>query len=220
MGLATAVARSFGRGKQTQTAGTEILEFIPPKPTRRPKITRIDYTNLGTAHTGTVMGALGKTKTVGVQVAGAVSLVLARDPGKYATNFAADGRGVPSVADNLIAANDFVAVRKPDGTWLVAKPSAASTNADGTVTLTVSALPTGGIAAGADVWFFGINTDTNPNTNKAHEVFPFPASVQQVYGGSDAPIAEAWGLGEPLLFHDGNATNAGTLNEIQGVYGL
>src|SRR5688572_30662455 len=54
------------------------------------------------------MHPLGFTRVLDDALASATSLRLARDPGNYAANAITDQRGTaPSVANNLIAANDY-----------------------------------------------------------------------------------------------------------------
>lgn len=212
--------RSFAVPKQTQTAGTVIKDVIPPLQNLRTKLALLKYTVSTTAHTITVLRPLAKTTVKTAAAASATSLIITRDPGNYSANATLDQKQfTPSVANNLIAANDWFAVRKPDGTWLLDKPSAATTNADGSVTLTVSALPTGGIAAGADFFFFGITTDTNPQDNKAHPSFASGTSQTITFGDGSSSLVEGYNLGDPLMLHSDNATAAGTLEQAAGFYG-
>lgn len=192
---------------------------------RKTKVTNIDYLAGGTAHTITAMRPLGATVVVSDAAAGATSLVIKRDPGAYAANALADKRPVPSVADNLIAANDTILVEQPDGILLLTIPSAAATDAsggatNGQVTLTVSALPTGGIKANAAVWFFGLITDIDPRTGVAHPTFltgtgasPLPTTANQ-----GCSLVETLGKNEPMILQSNNATATGAFNTVSGVY--
>lgn len=212
--------RSFFVPQTSVAFGTAITAFIPPMQNQRTKIALMKYTAAGTAHTVTVLRPLAKTTVKTAAAASATSLVITRDPGNYSANATLDQKQfTPSVANNLIAANDYFLVRKPDNTYLLATCSAATTNADGSVTLTVSALPTGGIAAGADFWFFGITTDTNPNDNKAHPAWAAPASATTTYGDGSSSVVETIGMTEPMMIYSNNATATGTLEMVSGFYG-
>lgn len=213
--------KSFGRPLKTATADTAFTSLIPPARRLRTKLTKTSYTAGGTAHTLTCMTPLARTYVYSAAAAAATSLVIARDPGNYSANALADGRPfTPSTANNLIAANDYIVVMKPDGTFLVTQPSGASTDATtGRVTLTVSALPTGGIAANAPVWFLGAIGDTNPQTAEAHFQFTMTASTTTTIGDGIGAFLVTPSFDEPILLHSGNATAAGTLLYATGIYG-
>jgi hypothetical protein len=217
---AVGFAQSFFRPRITQSADTVITTLCPPRHKLRTKITKVAYTSAGTQHTLTFMRPLGRTTVYAAAAAAATSLVLTRDPGKYTVDV--NGRTkawTPSVSNNLIAASDYIVVRKPDGTFLVTTPSVVATDEDGLVTLTVSALPTGGIAAGADVWFLGVIGDTDPNTNETHPAYAPTTSATTTYGDNAGSFVETFGLDEPILIHSGNATAAGKIEYVQGIYG-
>lgn len=218
---AAGLAKTFFRPKKSVAFGTAFQTFIPPgSPKLRAKVLYWKYTVGAATHTVTFMRTMATTKVKTAAIAGATSLVIARDPGNYSANATADGKAyTPSVANNLVAANDWLAVLKPDGTWLVFQPSAASTGTDGSVTLTVSALPTGGIAANAPVHFFGAAGDTDPKTNEAHPSYGPTASATTAYDAQGGSLVETVYPGDAMLFNSDNPTATGTLEYIAGIYG-
>lgn len=212
--------RSFYVPPQTQAFGTAIADYIAPTPSLRTKLALLKYTAQGTAHTVYVMRPLAKTTVYADAIAGATSLVITRDPGNYSANATADQKQfTPSVANNLIASGDYHLFRKPDGTFVFGTNSGATTNANGTVTLTVSALPTGGVKAGADFWFFGVFGDTNPADNRANPGFLTGTGAAFTFGDGSSSLVESYGVNEPLAIYSANGTAAGTLNQASGFYG-
>lgn len=224
---------SFSRPRNTIAFGTIITSLIQPRNKKRTKITTLKYTAAGTAHTLTILRALAKTKVVTAVAAAGTSVVLARDPGNYSANFAADllagpnsqgvqqggfPGGTPVVANNLIASGDFLAIQMASGFFNLATVSAASTAVSGQCTVTVGAAPTGGYPAGADVYFFGTTTDTHPITGEAHPAFSGAASATTTLDNYGGEVAASFGVDEPLLFHSNNATATGVLESISGVY--
>lgn len=226
---------TFSRPRNTIAFGTIITSLIQPRNKTRAKITTLKYTAAGTAHTLTVLKALAKCKVVTAVAASGTSVVLNRDPGNYSANFALDalkgpntdgtqaagftGGLTPIVANNLIASGDFLAIQTANpNVFNLASVSAASTAANGQCTVTVGAAPTGGYPAGAEVYFFGTTTDSHPITGEAHPQYAGTASVQVSHDASGGEVAAAYGIDEPLLFHSDNATAAGTLDIISGVY--
>jgi hypothetical protein len=230
---------TFSRPKKTQTAGTIITSLIQPRNKMRTKVTTLKYTAAGTAHTLTILRPLSKVKIVTAVAAGGTSYVLSRDPGNYSANatldalkgpnsdgaqFALSGNngGTPIVANNLIASGDFLAIQTAQpGTFFLATVSGSpATAANGQCTVTATAAPTGGVPAGAEVYFFGTTTDTHPVTGEAHPAYTGAASVTTTIDGNGGEVASAFGVDEPLLIHSDNATAAGTLELATGVYSV
>jgi hypothetical protein len=227
-------AKSWFLPRNTVAFGTVITDFVPPMGNVKTKMTYISYTAAGTAHTVTILRSLAKTNVRVAAAASATSLILNRDPGNYSGNATLDGRSyTPSVANNLIAANDYILVQKADGGWLLTTCSAVSTDTTtaanasddgkyqataGRVTLTVAALPAGGILAGAPVYFFGITTDTHPVDNKANPILAAGASVTTTRGDGTWVFVESVGENEPLMVHSNNATATGILENASGIY--
>lgn len=234
-----AVLDTYAVPRQTQTAGTAIVALVPPRKWRKTKLTFLQYTSAGTAHTGTIMKELARTTLFAAAAGAAVTLVLNRDPGKYSTDPTMggvgpnppvagqpQGRGItPSVADNLIAANDYIVLALADGTFLVTKPSAAVTDSTtGRVTLTVAAIPASGANAGATVWYMGITTDLDPQTGVANGAVLKPTvSATTVFpnaaGAGGAVIEQSRRPDSPLLIFFDNITAAGTLDMAAANYG-
>lgn len=213
---------SFAIDKATATAGTAYQTLIPPRKKKRTKLTFLQITCGGTAHTGTIMRELSRTTTAAAAASGATSLVLTRDPGKYASLPEWRNRGItPNTSDNAIAANDWIVVLYDDGTYAAMKPSAVATDsATGYVTLTVSALA-GSIRAGQTVWFMGITTDTDPHTGKVHDAFAIAASATTVWPNAAAGgsvIAQSWHMESPIFINVNNATAASTIDAGAGIY--
>ena len=228
---------SFSRPKKTATAGTVITSLMQPRAKTRLKVTTAKYTASTTAHTLTFLRALAKTKIATAVAAGGTSYVLARDPGNYSANFAADAQkgpntdgaqangtaiGSPLASNNLIASGDFLAIQLNQKAvfFLATVSGTPATASNGQVTLTATAAPTGGVPANAEVYFFGTTTDVHPLTGEANPAFTGTASATTTLDGYGSEIASAYGSDEPLLFHSDNATAAGTLELITGVYGV
>lgn len=235
---------TFSRPRKTIAFGTIITSLIQPKNKARTKITTLKYTAAGTAHTLTILRALAKCKVVTAVAAGGTSVVLNRDPGNYSANFLADAQKGPNtdgtqaagfvagqivagsqpgltplVANNLVASGDFLAIQTAvPSVFYLAAVSGAATAANGQVTVTVTAAPTGGIPANAEVYFFGTTTDSHPLTGEAHPAFSGTASVTTTLDGNGGEVVASFGLDEPLLFHSDNATATGVLELITGVY--
>lgn len=232
---------TFSRPRATIAFGTIITSLIQPRNKSRTKITTLKYTAAGTAHTLTILRSLAKVKIVTAVAASGTSYVLSRDPGNYSVNFAADNLkgpntdGVqyagtvaggspglqPLTANNLIASGDFLAIQTANpAVFFLAAVSAAATAANGQVTVTATAAPTGGVPAGADVYFFGTTTDVHPLTGEAHPAFSGTASTTTTLDGNGGEVVASVGTDEPLLFHSNNATATGVLETITGVYSL
>lgn len=210
MTLNAGALNTWSKGKKTETAGTIISHLIPPRNNRKTKLTAFEVTVGATAHTLTVLRPLNTTTLSAAAAAAQTVVVLAADPGSYTSK---------RTANNLIAANDWLAFETPDGTYWFEKVSSVTTNADGTVSVTLANnVPTGGLKAGAKVWFFGVAADTDPNTGEAHPAFTLAASGianQEATNG----LAESIHTYEPLLVQCNNATNASVIEYLSGCYG-
>lgn len=227
---------TFELPRKSVAFGTAFTSIVKPRNRRKPKVTLFKYTDGGTAHTLTWMAPLARTKITTAIAASGTAAILARDPGNYSANFAADALigpntagplgyigpiGSPVVANNLIAASDWILIQGAgQDNWHLTLISAPTTNADGTVSLTLTtAAPTGGIPAGATVFFLGITTDSHPVTGLAHYATTSGAGTSQTsYDANGGALVEPWGLGEPLVFHSNNATATGSLDYATGVY--
>lgn len=232
---------AFCLGSKTASAGTAITHFVPPyrgdsgAPVmhkkvngRRPHLhgvahlTDLVYAAGSTAHDVVLMRPLNYAYVNGAVAANSTSVVLADDPGVYSTNYKyplPGGQSAPAcTADNAIAGSDYVAVQLVDGTWHVTTVSSVSS-----LTLTLAtATPNitgGGIADGAILYFFGVAANVDPATGLAHPVLTSTASTRvnllQDAGNSYFAALHA---GDPLLIYSANASNAGVLSLVSGLY--
>ncbi len=206
-------------GKNTQTAATAIVQLIEPWKDAETRIVGLQYTDLGTSHSITFMRPCNKTTVAADAAAGQASFTLTADPGLYSAG------GTFATADNLIAANDYLAYQAADGTWVGDKVAAV---AGLNIGMTVN-LPTGGVKAGAPVFFYGTAADLNPNN---HQVHPQLASgtastsltFKQNEGFCISTIQDVVGLkvnngvGQPVLIFSNNATAAGVLQYVAVEY--
>lgn len=216
---------SFSIPRSTQTAGTVITALVPPRQRARTKISHLSYTSGGTQHTIQFLKELGRAKASAAAAGAATSLILDRDPGSYSTNPEFANRGVtPSTSNNLIAASDYIVVQLNDGTFWLTTVSAAVTNADGTVTLTVSAIPAAGIARFATVWFLGAAGDTDPHTRAAFDQLKPTVSVTTQYPNAAAAggaiVAQSYHMNSPIVVYSDNPTAAGVIETGAAVYGV
>lgn len=195
-----------GDGGLTQTAATLIQTLIPPRPRAYTRITSFGYLDAGTAHTITFLRPLGRTVANGANAAGQAVLNLAADPGSAALIY---GGTV-----NAIATNDYIAVRESDGITRLYKVSSVATLA---ITLTANLAV--GTVGGESVWFFGITTDTDGRTGKAH---PFlkggAASAVKTFTDRESGVISSIGTDEPIMVNSNNATNAGTFDSWNWTY--
>lgn len=188
-----------GLGKLTQAFGTLIQRLIPPKSGAITRLTTLVYTAQGTAHVITVLRSIGKTKLSSAASASQAVINLVADPGPT----------IPSA--NPIAANDYVAMQSDDGVTRLYKVSSVATLA---ITLTSNVVYAA--SAGRPVWFFGITTDTDPNTGEAHPTLRGVASQTTTYtdvNNDGAGIFATHNTFEPLMINSDNATAAGTLEQ-------
>jgi len=218
---------TFSRLNLSGTGGTPFIVPVPFHPRRKTKITYLQYTPPANAQQLTLMSPFTQfAKLVAPAVAGATTFQIGADPGKYSVNlFPGSSIPEPSVADNPIAANHIVAIQGPDRIVSVYKvASVAVANNIWTVTISTSgapyatAIPTQGYPTGSTVFFFGLLTDTNPLTGLAHPTVPLATSTALTLGANNQTVFEANERNEPVLVYSNNATAAGTLNWLSGVY--
>lgn len=189
-------------------------------------ITDLWYTSETTAHSCYILRPLNYTHFPSAVGSNTTTVTVAYDPGTWATagvykyGVANGDTGVPNFANNAIAANDFVAYQLLDGTWQIDTISS-------TTSATVYVLTTGtpnvtgaGIAQYAPLFFFGIQTDTDPATGNVHPVFDSIANTNVTFRSS----SNGFGLwnslhkGDPMIFHSSNGTTAGLLEVLAGYY--
>lgn len=188
------ISGTFGYGLVTATAGTVITRTLPAKKRHWTHLLFAKYIAGATAHTLTVMQALGTTTLSAAAAAGQAVVALTADPGV-------------GTASGVIAANDYVVIEKPDGTFHTGIVSSVSGL---NVTLTAN-VPTGGFAALAPVWFFGVIGDGHPQ-------YTLTASVATTLQSTIGSVVSSLRRYQPLILHSGNATNAGVLDLVSGCY--
>jgi len=175
------------KGGLTADAGTAITALLDPGSLRgRVVVTRMAIKTAATAQTLTVMQVLSKYRIAAA---------------------AASGQKVIKFAENDFAQNDFVAIKMPSGIHqLFTVASVAAKGDDDLYAVTLSANLPVELPLGAAVCFFGVPSD-------GHEIVAIAASgVTQMQ--SDEGYFGANEMGEPLLMHLTNATNAATIEAI------
>lgn len=193
--LALGASRAISFGKLSQTAGTAIVRTIPPMRNMFTHLAGFRYTAQGTAHVVTVMRPFGSS-----------TLSAAAASGQAVVNITADAQA--GTGGGALAANDYVVIEKPDGTYHTGVVSSVSTLA---VTLTAN-VPAGGFSSGAVIWFFGVAADhTDAQFNGyASATTPYADRIGGVRGTTKKY--------EPLIIYSPNATAAGTLESASVVY--
>lgn len=196
------VEGAYGHGRKTETAGTAIVSLVPGKKGKFTYIVFVSYLDAGTAHTITQMRAIG-TGTLSAAAAASQAVVVA-------TAQPVDSAGATV---DTVAANDYLAIQKPNGDWHLAKVSSVSSLS---WTLTAN-VPTGGFNAGARYCFYGVvgdsyhdDFDLVSGSGSALKNFP-PVSQSGV-------MCKSTGPNEPILIYSDNATNAGKLEHVSAIY--
>ena len=213
--------KSYGR--KTANAGTKIVQLIEPMPNAVPHLLHVAVTTAATAHILTVLRPLNKTTTSAAAAASQAVINITADPGDYT--------GIRT-SDNGIAANDYCVYQCTDGTWVVDTVSSVSTLA---ITMSNN-VPTSGVSSGAPFWFFGVETDTNPNDALAHPRYNLAASGLNQFGSPSASVgfdgaingnfkassgldeAMLYGLDHPLILIIDNGSNASYIETVTVVY--
>lgn len=197
-------------------------------------VTKVIYTTGGTAHLLSIMrpknwtyfdAALPKNTTL-IPDSG----TLHDDPGLYATTYKYAGPqagtlsygSLPvNVADNAIAAGDYVAYQLADGSWQL--DTIASGTFGSSLTLTTGTPNRTGatIPQGSILFFFGVVTDHDPQDG----LLPFQTTIaasavrDASWADSLCGIASGARPGDPLVFYSPNTTNQGWLEQLTGFYG-
>lgn len=177
---------------------------------------QITYTDAGTSHNLALMRPLNWTWITTAVDPNSTAVILDTDPGAYSTAFRYALPGAVTkpagVANNAIAGNDFVAFQLKDGTWHVSTVASVSSL---TLTLTTATpnVTGGGADANTVLYFFGISTDSVPQTGAAHILLKGGAGSTRVnLLPSGHGSFSALNPGDPLLFYSANATGAGILD--------
>jgi hypothetical protein len=200
---------SFSLGTATQTANTVITSFIPPHSNRfRTRITSVDYRCGSTINVLSFLRPLGETTVAAAVAEAGTTITLTANPG---------------VTGNAAASNDWFAVKLVDGRYQYGTFTLSSL----TATVTAVAADTGGIAAGAKFWWFGLPADTGnlqitPAASTTRTYFDpvsgifttgLPSSLydEDIYDNRS-------GFGDPVIVHCPNATAQCWIDRISGYY--
>lgn len=222
------------------SGGTAQLLVIPPYPGRggavvktrsdRNKsagpgithITSVVYTTGGTAHAIKIARPFNFTWLTTAIAANGTALRPKHDPGLYSTsyNYPIPGGKPAKVANNAIAASDYVVIQLDDGSWHL---SGISSGTFGGVNLTLTtALPNNavGAAVGNPVYFYGdVATDAHPVTGQVNPGTSIAASTARgTWQDTIAGILSSFHPGDPLIAYTPQTTNAGTFDSISGFY--
>lgn len=198
-------------GLQSATAGTAYYAVIPPYappnaagvPTWTPsyvtRICQLQYTCGNTANGFYVMRPIGRTTVAAAATTSVAAVTLAADP---------------SPSGNTIAAGDQVVMQYADGTFRRTQVNTSGWDSTNLILTFTGNLPAN-VAAGAQMWMFGVNTDTDPTTGSAFPVIPTTVNTNNtavVFGPSGMGGVQK---GDPLLVYNPNATAATNLNFLE-----
>lgn len=236
---------TFTLSTATANAGTAFTRLIPPwrgagiapllykhnqgrpnwhTPGAYTTLTQLTVTDGGTAHDYVVMRPFNYALVTTDVAANAATFILADDPGLYATTYkyalpAEAGGVVSAVADNAIAASDYVAYQLRDGTWIL------DTVSSGTYAALVLATSTpnvtgGGVEAGTPMFFFGVAANSDPATGTVNPTLKAGAASSRINLLPDNALGGLTSLrpGQPMFIYNANASNASTLNVGHGCY--
>lgn len=186
------------------------------------KVTTLVVTSGGTAHTWTFLRPKNWTYITQAVTKNDTTVNVYDDPGLYATTYKyplPPGRTAPGlVADNGVAAADWVAFQLDNGAWhfsTVASVDGLELTLD-TGTPNVDGATA---AAGRVLFFFGAAGDKDPATNRADPAVLAPATAATyTYFDPDGLVCSSR-PGEPLVLVNANATAASTLVALSGYYG-
>ena len=188
-------------------------------------LTALAVTNGDTAMTVSIVRPKNYTWVATANAANSTTLVLYDDPGIYSTNYKYGSNlttGTAAVADNGIAASDWIAVQLTDGTWHVSKVTSVSTL---TLTLTTATpnVTGGGAAVGSPVYFFGVAADKDPATGVvgiSTSVAAVATSLAgyKVWNETSCGFFSSLHPGDPMLFFNPNTTHLLTLDYVAGFY--
>lgn len=183
-----------GLGKKTATAGTKIRRLLPPIAGKFTRLSTVKYTPGVTSHVLTGCRPIGKTTLAAAAAAGQAVVVCNAQPGS---------------SGNDLAANDLVAIQETDGiTRLYVVSSVASFPS---VTLTGNL--TAGGAANANLWNYGIESDTDPVIGEAHPTWDLTTGAQRSFTDDTGGVVASHVPNSPILLSVDNATNAGVLDQ-------
>ena len=183
-------------------------------------ITDLIYTSLTTAHSLYVMRPLNYTYQVSDMTSSSTTMSLAADPGTWATAGVykyGDGVTVPGTANNTITANDFVAYQTNDGVWRTDTVASGSGTAP-VLTTGIPAVTGCKLLAGSPVFWFGIQSDTDPGTGLPQPLVDSVVNTRQIMSAYGVGLYNNLHRGDPMIFYSSNGTNAGILEVLAGFY--
>ncbi len=192
------------------------------KPGAYTHVTQLGITSGSTAHAWSFMQPLNWSYTSVASAKNVATMALVDDPGIYSTNYRYPcpiTTGTAVVADNALAASDYVAFQLTDGTWVFDTIS-SGTYAAIVLTTTLPNVTGGGVSKGQAVFFFGVVTDKNPATGAVPAtVNPIVSAYTSFNDAGGDGIFNGIHPGDPSLIYNGNATAASTLVLCAGYYG-
>lgn len=193
----------YNIGSATITADTLIEVLIPPREDARTRLTKLEYTSAGTAHTVTCMKPLGRTTVASAAAGGQAVVNITADP------------GVGTVA-GVIAAGDYLVIQRDttEINYLVKVSSVA------TLAITLTANVPVAFAAADKVWFYGIPGNVRTNIIEGHMALLPPVSATTTFSSTDAGegIFTTDERDDPVIVSSTNATAAGTIKLINATY--
>jgi len=189
-------------------------------------LTTLLYTTGTTAHAITVMRPLNWTTFAAAVAKNTTAISLTTDPGLYSTsyNYPLPGsQTAPAlVADNALAAGDYVAYQLDDGTWQY-DTIASGTFSGGNIVLTTGTPNRNGatIAAGRPIFWFGVPADSDPATGQPHPFFDSIASTNKIdqIGGYNGEGIVTLHPGDPMIVESNNVTATGIMDLVAGFFG-
>lgn len=187
-------------------------------------VTTVLYTTGGTAHQLVIARPFNRTHLTAAIAAGTASGAFkpAVDPGKYSTSYKYPiTGGLPGlIADNTIAANDYVCIQLDDGSWFL-DTIASGTFAGNNLVLTTT-FPNNGVGASignAVYWYGNITSDKNPANGCVNPTTLMAASgTRAAWQETTCGIVSAFNPGDPLIVYSPNGTATGTFDAVTGFY--
>lgn len=186
-------------GKKTAAANTAFYAVIPASVGKYTRVAMLQSVQGNTANDLNLMRPLGRSTSSAAYGTNVAAIVLTSDP---------------SPTGNTIAAGDQVVIRhSTDGTYRQYQVNTSGW-ASNTNTVTFTANLAAAVVAGDKVYNFGIYTDTDTTTGSAHPVLATTANATTTYTFTASGFRGA-NVGDPLLVHCINATNASVLNYVE-----
>ncbi len=144
---------------------------------------------------------------------------IAADPGLYATKYRYPTAGDPGttgiystppgqVADNAIAANDYVAYQLADGSWQLDLIASGTFGSSLTLTTGTPNRTGGAIPAMSPLFFFGAAADADPATGGVDPAYETIAAVRNQIQDGITGLCHGIHPGDPLVLYDANTTDA------------